>query len=212
MPSYKLYYFHVRARAEPTRLIFAQGAVPFEDIRVTGEEWQKLKSSGKLPFGQVPILEIDGQCILAQSNAIARFVAEEVGLAPTSALGKAQADQIVDAVEDLFRNFPKIRWEKDEAVKEALKKELFDNKLPQQLKYFEQLLKSNNGGEGYFVGNKLTYADICFFNVCNSNLAHGKAEIPDELSGFPLLLQLYKKVLNEPKILSWVKTREESTI
>ena len=33
---------------------------------------------GKLPFGQIPILETDGM-VLAQSTAIVRFVADQVG-------------------------------------------------------------------------------------------------------------------------------------
>ena len=45
MPSYKLFYFHVRARGETIRLLFAQAGVKFEDIRVTGDEWKALKES-----------------------------------------------------------------------------------------------------------------------------------------------------------------------
>ena len=35
-------------------------------------------SAGKLPFGQLPVLEVDGSR-LAQSVAISRFVANELG-------------------------------------------------------------------------------------------------------------------------------------
>jgi glutathione S-transferase len=39
----------------------------------------KSKSNLEFPFGQMPVLEIDGKEILAQSNAIARYLAKEFG-------------------------------------------------------------------------------------------------------------------------------------
>lgn len=43
MPSHKLHYFNARGRAEIARLCFAAAGVKYEDIRYTGEEWQKKK-------------------------------------------------------------------------------------------------------------------------------------------------------------------------
>ena len=45
MPSYKLYYFPFRARAELCRFVFAQAGVQYEDVRVPKEEWGQLKPS-----------------------------------------------------------------------------------------------------------------------------------------------------------------------
>ena len=53
-----------------------------------------------LPFGQLPVLEVDGENI-CQSMAIARFLANEFGLAGNSALTKAQIDEVVDVVSDI---------------------------------------------------------------------------------------------------------------
>ncbi len=55
------------------------GAVPFEDVRFKREQWPELKP--KMPFGQVPVLEVDGK-MLAQSSAMERYVAKLVGLMP----------------------------------------------------------------------------------------------------------------------------------
>jgi hypothetical protein len=45
-------------RAEPLRLALHIANTPFEDRRITKEEFQQLKKDGKLPYGTVPILEV----------------------------------------------------------------------------------------------------------------------------------------------------------
>ena len=57
-----------------------------------------LKAS--LPFGQLPVLEVDG-AIISQSMAIARYLANEFGLAGDSNMVKAQIDEVVDVVNDI---------------------------------------------------------------------------------------------------------------
>ena len=46
--------------------------VPFEDVRI--KSLDEFKATGKAPFGQAPVLEVDGKCI-AQTGAIARYEA-----------------------------------------------------------------------------------------------------------------------------------------
>jgi hypothetical protein len=51
----------------------ASMCTPFlQDKRVNFEEWGKMKQEGWAPFGQLPVLEVDGQH-LAQSAAIGRW-------------------------------------------------------------------------------------------------------------------------------------------
>eukprot|EP00118_Oscarella_pearsei_P017207 m.169641 g.169641 ORF g.169641 m.169641 type:complete len:132 (+) comp39007_c0_seq4:23-418(+) len=114
MPAYKLTYFDSRGRAEIIRLIFAQGGIDFEDIRFDygSENWTKLKPSAECvcycdkqscyiyilagtPFGQLPILEIDGK-VLAQTIAIAVYAAEVTGLHGETPLEKAQVHMVFE--------------------------------------------------------------------------------------------------------------------
>lgn len=44
-PHYKLYFFNAMGRAEIIRLIFAHCAVPYEDIRLTKDEFEQKKDS-----------------------------------------------------------------------------------------------------------------------------------------------------------------------
>merc|ERR1711936_957440 len=51
----RLTYFPARGRAEISRLILAHAGVKFDDIRLSGEEFGKVKPL--LPYGSMPILE-----------------------------------------------------------------------------------------------------------------------------------------------------------
>ena len=51
----------------------------------------------------MPVLEIDGAKMLAQSNAIARYLAHQHGLAGKDAWEHAQADMYVDCIVDLMQ-------------------------------------------------------------------------------------------------------------
>ncbi len=44
-PVFTLFYFNVKALAEPIRFLFAYGAQEYEDVRVTRDEWPALKPS-----------------------------------------------------------------------------------------------------------------------------------------------------------------------
>jgi glutathione S-transferase len=62
-----------------------------------------------MPFGMLPILEIDGKPV-GQSNAIARYLAKQYGLAGRDEWESLQCDMLVDTLTDLkqgttFLNF-----------------------------------------------------------------------------------------------------------
>lgn len=58
-----------------------------------------------LPFGQLPVLEIDG-VTYNQSSAIARYVAKQVGLAGQTDLENLQIDAMVENLSDLGNSKP----------------------------------------------------------------------------------------------------------
>uniref|UniRef100_UPI003980064F glutathione S-transferase family protein n=1 Tax=Salmonella sp. s54925 TaxID=3159674 RepID=UPI003980064F len=59
----------------------------------------------------------------------------------------------------------------------------------------------------FFFGEKITYADINFFCFVNGYIGAGELAVPEIMSKFPELTKLYNGVMNEPKILAYLKKR-----
>ncbi len=55
----KLYYFDIYGRAESIRFLLSHAKVEYENVYLNGESLKELKGSGKLEFGQVPMLETE---------------------------------------------------------------------------------------------------------------------------------------------------------
>ncbi|VDN35040.1 unnamed protein product [Cylicostephanus goldi] len=85
------------------------------DVRLTQEEWPKHKAGGwfgyqkqisiyaaEMPFGQMPVLEVDGKK-LAQSFAIVRFLARKFGYAGKTPFEEALVDSIADQWKDFMQ-------------------------------------------------------------------------------------------------------------
>ena len=57
----KLTYFHGWGLAEPARWMLSATGIEFEQVNLDAHaEFEQLRSSGILLFGQLPLLEIDG--------------------------------------------------------------------------------------------------------------------------------------------------------
>ena len=54
-----------------------------------------------MPFKQIPVLEVDGVNLLAQSNTIARYLARQLKLAGQNEWEQSQSDMFIDCVYDL---------------------------------------------------------------------------------------------------------------
>jgi len=203
-PKIKLTYFDVRARAELSRIILAQAGVEYEDCRIKGEEWQKMKPNSL--FGGLPELEFDGER-LGQSMSIARFLATEFGLTGRTNVERAKCDGIVDAGIDMANAGFKFRFEKDEAKKKELEDKFMENDLTKFLGTMEKILNAN-GGE-YMVGCDLTWADI----ATAVNLSHLTDMFKVEWEAkSPKLAAFQKKIYSLPNIKKWIDTRPNNSM
>ena len=94
----KLIYFPAYGRGEPIRMAFWKAGVEFEDARITHEEFGKMKADGTLPFGQVPVLELDDGTRLGQSGAILSYIGSKYNMKPQDPLACHRGESLSDLV------------------------------------------------------------------------------------------------------------------
>ena len=205
MPTYKLYYFPGRGKAELIRWIFVQAGVPYEDKRIAGEEWAAFKP--KTPFGSMPVLDIDGK-LFAGSGPIARYLAEELGLAGSNAIENCELASLNDVMDDLFEKLVTFFLEKDEARKATLKKDLDDTQLPKYLGILNKHIKDNGSPEGWIYGQKLTYIDLRVALLSDVVVTAGGAA--NALDAYPDLAKLKATIEALPNIAKWIQERPKT--
>ena len=190
-------------RAEVSRLALFIGGVAFEDVRPSREEITKMQNDGFFPFGQFPILQINGKTI-AQTGAIARFCGKLSGLYPSeNQFDAAKVDEVIDLATDITNQIRPALREKDPKLSEKMRRELSESILPRWLGFLEKILEDNKKNS-FFVGNTLSIADLAAWRLCGW-IAGGIIEgIPENiLVNFPRLDNHQNKINNLPKIIEW---------
>ncbi|CAI2330534.1 unnamed protein product [Caenorhabditis sp. 36 PRJEB53466] len=207
MPSYKLTYFDVRAYAEPARQLFHLAGVPFEDVRLTHGDgsWEKIKDS--TPFGQIPVLTVDGFQI-PQSAAIIRYLAKKFGYAGKTPEEQAWADAIVDQFKDFITAFRQvIIATRTGKTPEEIAKISEEVAIPARDTYFKILngiLEKSKSG--WLVGDGLTFADLVVADNLTTLEKNGFFK-PEEQ---PKLAALREKVNSQPGLKQWIATRPDT--
>jgi len=198
MSKIKLTHYNARGRAETIRLVLAYAGKEFEDKRIAPEDMPSLKPS--LPFGQLPVLEIDGDTI-GQSMAIARFLANQYGIAGSSNLVKAQVDEVVDVMNDVQDAMYGTFFEKDEKVKAEKIKKVKEETIPNSLANLEKVMKARGGQ--FFAGNCFSWAELHFLQLSESL----ETMSPKCLDATPKLANLVERTKNLPNIKKWLEER-----
>jgi glutathione S-transferase len=200
MAKLKLTYFDFHGgRGEPARIALSIGGIPFEDDRVPPSEWGSRKAN--TPFGALPVLEVDGE-VVAQSNAINRYVGKLTDLYPSDAWQAALCDEVMGAVEDIGTKIGATFFLPEEQ-KRTQRKELVEGPIPFYLTRLEQRLEAHGGQ--YFTADRLSVADLKVFvwirHLKSGALDHVPADLPDRVA--PKLVRHYERVKNEPRVKAY---------
>ena len=160
-----IHYFPIQGPAETARLALVLGGIAFEDVRHKRPAMIEMRDSGELPYGQLPIMYVDGKK-LSQSVAIGQWCAKQAGLVPKDDFEAATVDSIVqfilqDVRERVIR--PSMSDELDAAKKAAMRKECHEKLLPAKF----AMLEKQVGDKGFLVGDKVTMADLHFYVLAN---------------------------------------------
>ena len=204
----KIYYSNLPFwRAEVLRVSLFIKDIPFEDIRISREEFIHLIKTGflpngkKVPFHQLPVIEVDGE-IIGQTGAIARYCGKVSNLYADDMLKAAKIDQIIDAATDITNVVSPTIREKDEVKKIEDRKILVNKLLPRWFRYLENLLLEDDSI--WFV-EKMTIADIAMWRLLGwltSGIIDG---IPTSIvNDFPKLKNIHHQVHTHPKVQEWM--------
>uniref|UniRef100_A0A0H5BQN8 glutathione transferase n=1 Tax=Bombyx mori TaxID=7091 RepID=A0A0H5BQN8_BOMMO len=197
MPTYKLTYFNFAGLGEPIRWMLSYLDVPFEDNRIEREQWPTIKST--TPYGQVPVLEVDGKQV-CQSTAIARYLGKKAGLAGSNEWEDLMIDTMIDTFNDFRSSISKWFRESDEATKKRLEETLLNETVPFYFNKFNDHIK-NNGG--YLANGKLSWGDIYFISIPEFMTTIWS----DIIDKYEHIKALNDKVVNLPKIKAWIEKR-----
>ena len=204
----KVHYFNGYGRGEAIRMALSHAKAPFENVFYGfGEDLAKLKASGNLEFGQVPVLEVDGK-FLSQSIAILRYVGIKYGYYPTDNAEVSWAiDSTVDSLVDVMNAFYKAAFA-DEASKPELFKTYFGTTLPAWLTAINKRLLANSS-KHFIVGDKITIADFAIagfiYSLYLNDLSQAKDTVTAIVANFPEL-DTYFRGLGEP-LKEYLETR-----
>ena len=167
IPKLSLIYFPVRARGEVARMTLAYADIPYTDTDCQGYfgcDFGTAKATGKLTFGQLPLLAV-GDTLVPQSGAIHRYLAAlantaRPGFVPADPVQAALADALHETAQDLYRIMPIVNIFRGEAWHKE-KEEYFTKTLPSKLPALVKML----GAQKFFCGDAVTYADFAVYTI-----------------------------------------------
>jgi len=187
----KIYYSHTPFwRAEVLRVSLFISNIPFEDVRISREEFINMIKTGylpngkKVPFHQLPVIEVDGE-IIGQTGAIARYCGKISNLYSKDNINAAKIDQIIDAATDITNLVsPTIRE-------------------PRWFRYLENILSESTSD--WFVENKMTIADIAMWRLLGWLISGIIDGIPTTIvDSYPKLKNIHTNVHHHPKVQEWM--------
>jgi glutathione S-transferase len=204
MPRIALTYFDFDgSRGEAARLAMHLAGIAFEDKRIGRSDWPAVRD--QYPFQALPVLEVDGQMI-AQSNAINRYVGKLTGLYPKDDLQAAIVDEVMDAVEDITTRIGGTFALEGEAKKKA-REALAAGPIARFLRQFDARLES--GGGEWFVEKRLTVADLKCYLLARWLKSGALDYIPTDIVDrhAPLVAAHLERVKSHPKIAGYYAAR-----
>lgn len=199
MTSLELYYFPIRGRCEPIRLILEAKGIPYTTR--APQNWPEEKPY--TPFQQLPVMTIveNGQAThLAQASAIARYLARRYGLIPEDPMQAALCDSywesIIEAMDAILTIIYRVPPEQKPQAQEAF----VNVGLPSFVKSHSAILE-RNGNNGHYCGDSLTYVDLALYSLINTI----NETIPNALTqqNAGALFNLYQKVSALPNIQAY---------
>lgn len=208
-PKLKLSYFAHGGLAEATRLVFFLGDVPFVDERLTEQQFAALQP--ELPYGQVPVLEIDSGggapvTVVAQSQALLRYAGRLAKLYPSSnnPIAALKVDEILNALDELRVEMEASNYEQDPEKKKQMREELAETTIPQFLDMIQPRFERLTESPGFHSKGKVLIHDVALYLLLKSIRTGVLDYIPAIIADdYDLLCTVFDKVDAHPKVQEW---------
>ncbi len=176
--------------------MLAATGVAFTNVPVdTPEDLAALRASGKLPFDQMPLLEIEGEC-LSQSSAMIRYLARRGGLYGANDTDAMWCDMVVGVTADFAETAIQAAFKPSADVAIADLEVRFAKFGPR----FEARIEEQ--GSGFCAADTMTFADVVLAEALSSYLEW----CPDILSGTPRLAALFKAITTQPDVAAYLNS------
>jgi glutathione S-transferase len=187
-------------RAEIARLSLYIGNIEFEDLRITSDEFQRVKSNGqldngiKIPFNQLPCLVVD-KVSIAQTGGIARFCGKLASLYPQkNNIEAAIIDQYIDIATDITVLISSTKAED--------RKNIFIEELKRKLSILNNSINLSNT---YLASNNISIADIAIWRLIGWLTSGNVDGIPlDILKSYSNISKICLLVDSNSKVNEWI--------
>jgi len=192
----KLIYGNMRALCEAPQMMLHYADIPYEYKMVWdhyGSSWAEVKKD--IIFNRLPILIINEDKYLWQSNTIIRYLSNLTKTKPSDEFQLAYCDAVFESTHEMFSPLnPTINMTFGEKYN-SNKNKLLEDILPNSLNNFEKLLQNSSGN--FFIDNDPFYCDFNAYHYFSMCLKLDK----NILSSFPNL----KKFINNFEKLNNIK-------
>jgi len=193
-----LTYFERYGLAEQVRWMLAAAGIEWNQVALqTHEEFLALRKEGKLLYGQLPLLEIDG-LRLVQSQAMVRYVAQRGGLWGRTPAESAMVDMVAEGIRDARGPVVSFPFTSDQ---KALADEI-PFRVAKQLMPLEAYLQQKTDGSPFFLESGLSAADVLLAEFLEELIAIRAGSVANYAS----CSALHKQITQLPGIQTYLKS------
>ncbi|KAI8521308.1 hypothetical protein Bbelb_010620 [Branchiostoma belcheri] len=201
-------------RGEFVRLIFEEVGVKFREVGdydVIKKLFFTDKQEGFYAFAP-PMIQ-KGKFRLSQTPAICSYLGKQFGLFPESEEDQWLAQQLNITIHDFIgegrlafhgRNNVESYYTQKEETQPYIDR-FVATRLPRWLAHLETALKANKGGQGFAIGDKLTYVDLGLLHVLRAT----EAQFPEAWASndsIPLLKAFKDRLSARPNLAAYFKS------
>lgn len=219
---YELYYWPtIQGRGEFVRLALEEAAAPYRDVtRESGRgagvpslvHFLQGRATERPPFAP-PFLRA-GRLIVGQTANILQFLGPRHALVPKSQSARLWIHELQLTIADLVAEVHDthhpvaVSLYYQDQKKEARRKaaDFLKNRLTKYLGYFEKILASNQRGDRYLLGAKLTYADLSLFQVVAGLSYAFPSTMASAARKHRHLFALHARIQERPRIAAYLKS------